>query len=63
MPNVVGCTLAEANQILTEAKLNYVSKGSLHQDARVLMQSEPYSKTVKPWTVITLDVGYDEDAG
>ena len=63
VPNVVGCTLAEANQILTEAKLNYVSKGSLHQDARVLMQSEPYSKTVKPWTVITLDVGYDEDAG
>lgn len=63
VPSVINCTLAEANQILTEAKLNYVSKGSLHEDAKVLMQSEPAGSTVEPWTVITLDVGHNEDAG
>lgn len=63
VPSVINCTLAQANEILTEAKLNYVSKGSLHQDAIVLLQSQPAGSTVEPWTVITLDVGHDEDAG
>lgn len=63
VPSVIGCTLAEANQILTDARLNYVSKGSLHQDARVLLQSVSPGEEVEPWTVITLDVGHDEDAG
>ena len=63
VPSVINLTLAEANRILTEAKLNFVSKGSLHEDARVLMQSEPAGSVVDPWTVITLDVGHDEDAG
>ena len=63
VPSVINCTLAQANEILTEAKLNYVSKGSLHQDAIVLLQSQPAGSTVEPWSVITLDVGHDEDAG
>ena len=63
VPSVIGYTLAQANEILTEANLNYVSKGSLHQDAKVLMQSVSGGETVEPWSVITLDVGYDEDAG
>ena len=63
VPSVINCTLAEANQILTEARLNYVSKGSLHQDAKVLLQSVPAGDRVEPWSVITLDVGHDEDAG
>ena len=63
VPSVINCTLAQANEILTEAKLNYVSKGSLHQDAIVLLQSQPAGSIVEPWSVITLDVGHDEDAG
>ncbi len=63
VPSVINMTLAEANKVLTEARLNFVSKGSLNQDAKVLMQSEPAGSSVEPWTVITLDVGLNEDAG
>ncbi|MBR6107467.1 MAG: PASTA domain-containing protein [Oscillospiraceae bacterium] len=56
-------TLAEVNQILSEAGLNYVAKGSMQEDSIVLNQSVPAGTTVDRWTVIELDLGISEDRG
>ncbi|MBQ8921929.1 MAG: PASTA domain-containing protein [Oscillospiraceae bacterium] len=56
-------TLSEVNEILAEAGLNYVAKGSMLEDSIVLMQSIPAGTRVNKWTVIELDLGNAEDAG
>lgn len=63
VPYVIGHTLAEANEMFAELGLNYVAKGSLHEDAKILMQSITGGTEVDKWTVISLDMGHDEDAG
>ncbi|MBR3268002.1 MAG: PASTA domain-containing protein [Oscillospiraceae bacterium] len=56
-------TLAEANEILAKAGLNYVAKGSMQENSIVLKQSIPPGTSVDRWTVIELDLGTAEDAG
>lgn len=63
VPYVVGHTLAEANTILAEAGLNYVAKGSLNENARILMQSAAPGEEAEKWSVITIDLGHDDDTG
>ena len=63
VPSVLGMTLEEANEALTEAGLNYVAKGSTRADVTVLLQSIPAGKQVQKWTVISLDLGTDDETG
>ena len=56
-------TLGEVNEILAEAGLNYVAKGSMLENSIVLKQSIPAGTRVDKWTVIELDLGNAEDAG
>ena len=63
VPYVIGHTLAEANTLFAEAGLNYVAKGSLNQDATILLQSVPAGTQVEKWSVISVDIGHNADTG
>ena len=63
VPYAVGHTLTEANVLFAEAGLNYVAKGSLHEDARILLQSIEPGTVVDKWTIVTVDMGHNEDVG
>ncbi|MCQ2407609.1 MAG: PASTA domain-containing protein [Oscillospiraceae bacterium] len=63
VPYVIGHTLAEANTLFAEAGLNYVAKGSLNQDATILLQSVPAGTQAEKWSVISVDIGHNSDAG
>lgn len=57
VPNVIGCTPELANEILTEAGLNYVAKGAsiTREGAQVSSQSLPEGKQTAVGTTIELE--------
>ena len=58
-----GMTLAQANELLSQIGLNYVAKGSMHEDSIVLQQSIKPGTQVKRWSVIELSFGTNADMG
>ncbi|MBP0976345.1 MAG: PASTA domain-containing protein, partial [Oscillospiraceae bacterium] len=65
VPNLIGKTMAEANKLLSDAGLNYVTKGaSTNQEGvKILRQSLTAGQTVDKWTVINLDLGTTDQSG
>ena len=65
VPNLIGKTMAEANKLLNDAGLNYVTKGaSTNQEGvKILRQSLSAGQTVDKWTVINLDLGTTDQSG
>ncbi|MCQ2416785.1 MAG: PASTA domain-containing protein [Oscillospiraceae bacterium] len=61
MPDVLGMTLSEAAEALDEAGFNYVAKGSTRDDVKVLMQSISAGTEAEKWTVVSLELGTEED--
>lgn len=58
-----GMTLAQANELFSQIGLNYVAKGSMHEDSMVLQQSIKPGTQVKRWSVIELSFGTNADMG
>lgn len=63
IPNLIGLSLEEANELLAGAGLNYVAKGSVNAETKVLLQSIPAGTTVEKWTVLSLNFGFDDETG
>lgn len=65
VPNLIGKSMAEANKLLAEAGLNYVTKGaSVNQEGvQVLRQNLTAGQTVDRWSVVSLDLGSPDQSG
>lgn len=65
VPNLVGKTYTQINELLTNAELNYVSMGSspTNESSVVLQQSHYAGAEVKKGTIITVTFGIKDQSG